>query len=341
MRAGEAAAISGPGAAGGLFLTARAERYICANITLPQPALRTRSETTLTIRTEPKGPRSDMSCSRHITLACLAAALVTSPAALASYTFTYQITTDTYLDSLNPASNYGLSGSDKVVINSSSRCRTLFDLPAGLWLHGPGSIRSASVSFYVWSDSTAAYDVSLFPLTTAFVEGNGTDGATWLTCDGTRAWNTAGGDFNAAHSVVGAKGPLGVNPNDGNGRFFTFDIAPLLADPAVAAELRNFGAMLRIDETIPPSGQRFASFTSANSSTYSAPYLPSLELTVVPEPSGAILGALGLAAVACFRRQRSAAKPQPAEGGHFWPPHQGRGIGTQGCLRAHVSGGNL
>lgn len=282
-----------------------------------------------------------MSCPRHITLACLAAALAAGPAALASYTLTYQITTDTYLDSLNPASNYGLSGSDKVVISSSSRCRTLFDLPAGLWLHEPGSVLSASVSFYVWSDSTAAYNVSLFPLTTDFVEGNGTDGATWLTCDGTRAWNTAGGDFNAAHSVVGAKGPLGVNPNDSNGRFFTFDIAPLLADPAAAAELRNCGAMLRIDETIPPSGQRFASFTSANSSTYSAPYLPSLEVTVVPEPSGSILGALGLAAAACFRRQGSAAKPQPAEPGHSCPPEHDQGTGTQGCSCADSASDDL
>ncbi|HQL80357.1 MAG TPA: hypothetical protein PLU91_19315 [Verrucomicrobiota bacterium] len=247
-----------------------------------------------------------MSRSRLFTLACLAAALAAGPAALASHPFTYQITTDTYLDSYNPASNYGLSGSDKVVINSSSKCRTLFELPAGLWLHAPSDILSASVSFYVWSDSTAAYDVSLFPLTTAFVEGNGTDGATWLTCDGTRAWNTAGGDFDAAHSVVGAKGPLGVNPNDSNGRFFTFDLAPLLADPAAAAELRNFGAMLRIDETIPPSGQRFASFTSANSATYSAPYLPFLELTVVPEPSIPTLGALGLAATIYYRRRRQA-----------------------------------
>ena len=251
-----------------------------------------------------------MSNTKHLIIACLLAA----QAALASNTFTYQITTDTYLDSGNSTRNYGLSGSDKVVINSTSMCRTLFDLPTSLWSYSPGDILSATVSFYVWNDSAPGYNVSLLPLTRAFTPGTGTgtaapaDGATWLTYDGTHSWTTAGGDFDSAYSVVGTRGAVGVNPNDSNGRFFTFDITSLLANPTAEAELQNYGAMLSIDfgQSPPASGQRFDSFTSANSSTYSAPYLPSFEVTVVPEPSSAILAIGGLAALACFRKKRPA-----------------------------------
>jgi hypothetical protein len=246
-----------------------------------------------------------MSNPKHCIIACVLAA----QAALADTTYTYQISTDTYLDSANPTRNYGLSVSDKVVINSTSVCRTLFDLPAGLWSHSPSDIMSASVSFYVWNDSTATYKVSLFPLTRAFSVGTSTtpaDGATWGTYDGIQSWTTAGGDFDSANSVVGVKGSLGVNPSDPNGRFFTFDIRSLLANATAEAELQNYGAMLRIDETIPASGQRFASFTSANSTTYGAPYLPFLELTVVPEPFSAILVVAGLATLPCLRKKRPA-----------------------------------
>ena len=250
-----------------------------------------------------------MSNVKHCSIACLLAGLAAGSAALANDTHTYQISTDTYLDSANPTRNYGLSGSDKVVINSTSMCRTLFDLPTDLWSYSPSDIVSASVSFYVWSDNTATYNVSLFPLTRGFVGGTGTgttpaNGATWLTYDGINSWTTAGGDFDSANSVVGVKGTVGVNPADPNGRFFTFDITSLLANPTAEAEFQNFGAMLRIDETIPPSGQRYASFTSANSTTYSTPYLPSVELTVVPEPSSSILVMAGLAALTCFRKKR-------------------------------------
>jgi len=248
---------------------------------------------------------------KYLISACLLAGLAAAPAALASHILTYQITTDTYLDSANSSKNYGLSGSDKVVINSTSMCRTVFGLPAGLWSYAPGDIVSATVSFYVWNDNTATYNVSLFPLTTSFVTGTGSNsgttpanGATWLTSDGTTLWATAGGDFDSVHSVVGTKGAVGVNPNDGNGRFFTWDITSLLADSTATSELQDFGAMLRIDETVPPSGQRFASFTSANSATYTAPYLPALVLTVIPEPSSLLLSVLGMAAVGWFLKRR-------------------------------------
>jgi hypothetical protein len=248
---------------------------------------------------------------KHFIIACLLAA----QAALADTTFTNQITTDTYLDSANPTKNFGSSGSDKVVINSTSVCRTLFDLPTSLWSYSPGSIVSASVSFYVFQDNTQTYNVSLLPLTSGFIAGTGSsagttpaNGATWLTYDGTHSWTTAGGDFDSAYSVVGLKGSLGPNPADPSGRFFTFDITSLLNNPTTEAELQNCGAMLSIDfgQTPPATGQCYASFTSADTTHYTAPYLPSLEVTVVPEPSLSVLVMAGLAAITCFRKKRQA-----------------------------------
>ena len=257
---------------------------------------------------------SDMRNLKYYIIACVLAVQAAGSAALADVTYTNQISTDTYLDSLNPTKNYGLSGSDKVVINNvsspSSICRTLFDLPANLWSYSPGDIVSAKVSFYVFNDNTGTYTVSLFPITTGFGVGTGTgtapaNGATWNTYDGTNSWTTAGGDFDSANSVLGIKGTLGVH-GDPNGRFFTFDITSLLANSTAVTELQNDGAMLSIDvgATEPPSGQQyFASFTSANSANYTAPFV---ELTVVPEPSSLILVTVGLAAITCFLKKRNA-----------------------------------
>jgi hypothetical protein len=265
-----------------------------------------------------KGTGSDMSNVKYCIIACLLAVQAAGSTVLAQTTITNQITTDTYIDSLNPTENFGLSGSDKVVINnvSPSVCRTLFDLPPNLWSYSPSQIESAIVSFYVFSDNTGTYNVSLFPLTRAFGvgmwNGKGTppaqaNGATWLTYDGTNSWTIAGGDFDSANSVVGLKGTLGAGGNN-NGRFFTFDITSLLANPTTDTELQDYGTMLAIDvgATEPPAGsQDFASFTSADSTSSTIPYLPSVALTVVPEPSSLILVTVGLGAITCFRKKRS------------------------------------
>jgi hypothetical protein len=256
---------------------------------------------------------------RNTKYVIIAALLAVQTAGSAQTTITNQITTDTYIDSLNPNENFGTSGSDKVVFNnvSPSVCRTLCDLPANLWSYSPSAIESAIVSFYVFSDNTGTYNVSLFPLTRAFGvgtwNGKGTppatpNGATWYTYDGTNDWTSPGGDFDSASSVVGLKGTLGAGGNS-NGRFFTFDITSLLDNPTTDTELQDYGAMLAIDvgATEPPSGQQyFASFTSADSSSSTIPYLPSVALTVVPEPSSLILVVVGLAGLACFRKKRRA-----------------------------------
>jgi len=223
-----------------------------------------------------------MSAMKHFIIACL----LVAHAALADTTFTYQISLDTYLDSANPTRNYGLSGSDKVVINSTSACRTLFDLPTDLWSYSPGSIESASVSFYVWQDNTGTLNITLYPLTRSFVQGTGsgtapTDGATWLTYDGTHPWTNPGGDFDPVCPVVGVKGDI-LDP-DLNDRFFYWDITELLKTAASRTELQNYGAILRIDETpVPATGMPRAPFTSSYDPSYPPAYWPSLQLTIRP-----------------------------------------------------------
>jgi len=205
-------------------------------------------------------------------------------------TFVTNITTTTYLDSRvsNQTNNYGHAHTVKVVIDNNvtsdgSICRGLFQFPPQLWTYSPGDIVSASVSFYVWQDNTADRNVTLFPLTRSFVQGtgNGTyppDGATWFTYDGTNAWTNPGGDFDPNSSVIAVKGPVLSPEND---RFFSWDITALLKTSTSRAELQNYGAMLRIDETpVPTTGMPRAPFTSSYDPSYTPAYWPSLQVTI-------------------------------------------------------------
>ncbi len=180
------------------------------------------------------------------------------------------ITVDTYIDSSRPTNNYGANGSAKVVA-SATPARALFMLPEDLWTNDVAQIVSATVSFYVWNDSTGDQEFRLYPLTRAFAE----DGATWNTCDGASAWTAAGGDYDAVHSVLAAKGVAGVYGSDANGKFFTWDITPLLTNPATRAELQAYGALLDAGTATP---QKFASFNSSDKTGYPQAYLPALTL---------------------------------------------------------------
>jgi hypothetical protein len=138
----------------------------------------------------------------------------------------------------------------------------------------------------VWQDNTGNRNVTLYPLTRSFVEGTGTgtspaNGATWLTCDGSNLWTNPGGDFDPGYPIVGVKGEV-LDPDE-NDRFFTWDITALLKNSASRAELRNYGAILRIDETpVPANGMPRAPFTSAYDPSYTPAYWPSLQLTIPP-----------------------------------------------------------
>ena len=180
------------------------------------------------------------------------------------------ITVDTYVDSSRPTNNYGASGSAKVVA-SSTPARTLFTLPADLWTNDASQIVSVTVSFYVWNDNTGDQEFRLYPLTQTFTE----DGASWNTFDGSNAWTTAGGDFDAANSVLAVKGVPGVYGSDPNGKFFTWDLTPLLTNATARAELQACGALLDAGTADP---QRFASFNSSDKTGYPQEYLPALTL---------------------------------------------------------------
>ena len=229
---------------------------------------------------------------------CLQAALVVLGIAFLglsaqAQTFVTNITTTTYLDSRvsNQANNYGEAHTVKALIDSDvtsdgSICRGLFQFPPQLWSYSPGDIVSASVSFYVWQDNTGTRNVTLYPLTRRFVQGTGygtypPNGATWLTYDGTNSWTNPGGDFDPGCSVVGVKEPV-LDPDENN-RFFSWDITALLQNSPSRAELQNYGAILRIDETpVSTGGFLGAPFTSVYDPAYTPAYWPSLQLTVRP-----------------------------------------------------------
>ena len=201
----------------------------------------------------------------------------------------FPIDVDAFLDSrpANANLNYGSAITVKTLVNSSdaSVCRGLFRLPPEIALYAPSEIASAKVFFYVWQDNTAERNVSLHPLLRPFAEGSRDgsatpDGATWNTADGTNAWSTPGGDFDPAHSVPAVKEP--ILDESAHDRFFSWDLAPLLADESARSNLLANGALLRIDESpLPPSGTPRAPFTSSDDFSYAPAYRPRLDLRVV------------------------------------------------------------
>ncbi len=258
---------------------------------------------------------------KYFMIAAIVAVQAAGSAAWAQTTNSYSITQDTYLGSRSATLNFGTSGSDKVV-DSTTPCNTLFQLPANLFSYSPGTIQSAVVSFYAFGPALqpGANTVYLYPLTQAFVSGtggkNGTAGAgaTWLTYDGTHSWTTPGGDYDAENavadittsSIVYNGSPVSVQVGDApnGGAFFTFDITSLLNNPTTEAELQDNGASLIIGSGASP--QSYVTFVSADTTqTSDTPaYRPLLDVTIVPEPSSLILVVVGLAGLTCFRKKR-------------------------------------
>ncbi len=225
----------------------------------------------------------------------LALALASQPARALTNALT--ITPTAYVDSRvsNQTLNYGRAHTVKALVNSNvtgdgSVCRGLLQLPPQLWAYPPEQVLSAKVVFYVWQDNSGSRNITLYPLTRAFVQGTGTgtlpaDGATWLTSDGVNPWTTPGGDFDPAHPVVGVKGSV-LDP-DLNDRFFYWDITALLKNAATRTALQNCGAILRMDEAPPPAaGAARAPFTSSYDLGYASPWWPSLQLTIAPTLAG-------------------------------------------------------
>lgn len=180
----------------------------------------------------------------------------------------YAITVDAQIDSRDPAFNYGVTTTAKVLVNGldGSLVRTLFSLPPEIWaIHGEQLI-SAKVWFYVWFDQTGERTVRLHPLTRVFAEGTGDatisgDGATWLSSDGQTAWTTAGGDYDDGVYVDAAEG----------GNWFSWDITALWDNE----ELRSFGAILRMNDESDPGYANMprAPFTSSEGPVNERPYV--------------------------------------------------------------------
>ena len=128
--------------------------------------------------------------------------------------------------------------------------------------------------------------------------GNGTyppDGATWLTYDGTNPWTNPGGDFDSGCSVVGVKGPVLIRTRTTVFQLGHHRVAQNFDKPA---ELQNYGAMLRIDETpVPTTGMPRAPFTSSYDPSYTPAYWPSLQVTIPPTVFNVVIsgGAISLA----------------------------------------------
>ena len=230
--------------------------------------------------------------------ACGLAALPIAASRAAAGGLDFPIAEDTHVDSRisNGAENwnFGADHTDKVVVNGQdspiSLCRALFRLPADLWLYAPSQIISAKVMFYVWQDNSGDRGVSLFPLTTDFVQGSGSkygqpdpvDGATWWTCDGSNAWTTPGGDFDANFPISGVKED--ILDESAHDRFFHWDVTGLLTNAAARTNLQAHGALLMIDEEPAPAPgtQYWAAFTSSHDPAYQPPYLPRLQLVLHP-----------------------------------------------------------
>ena len=249
-----------------------------------------------TAATSSPSAKADGVSAHAVRTACGLAALLIAASRAAAGGLDFPIAEDTHIDSRisNGAENwnFGADHTDKVVVNGqddpTSLCRALFRLPADLWLYAPSQIISAKVMFYVWQDNSGDRGVSLFPLTTDFVQGSGSkygqpdpvDGATWWTCDGSNAWTTPGGDFDANFPIPGVKED--ILDESAHDRFFHWDVTGLLTNAAARTNLQAHGALLMIDEEpVPATGMPRAPFTSSDDLGYAPAYRPHLDLQVI------------------------------------------------------------
>lgn len=205
----------------------------------------------------------------------------------------FPITTDTYLDSQSPSGNFGEVNVVKILVNSNTTvARGMIQMPEALAAYEPEEMLAARLRFYVWQDNTKAREIALYPLTRPFVEGvggssNTASGATWFTYDGTNAWTTPGGDYDAGFAVTGVKESV-LNTND-NDRFFSWDLTALLAEPVARSNLLANGAILIMsgEDSPPASGSDRAPFTSSNDPGTTPEYHPHIAVSLVPRDTRA------------------------------------------------------
>jgi hypothetical protein len=245
------------------------------------------------------------------------------------------ITEDTYVDSFvvegvplldTTRTNYGNSAVVKAVSNNgsgsqyplvTSLVRSLFSLPeTTFWeVIGNNQVSSAVVSFQSRNNSLAGRNVLLHPLTQVFTEGTGGQptasqggtsniptplGADWITYDGTNAWATPGGDFDAGVAITNSFRTVGVSPNQS--LFLDWDITALLNDPALRAQIHAKGMLLRVTNETNYTGNEFISLRSSEA-TGNFAGAPFITFTIVPEPAS-FAGITSLCMTLFMRRNR-------------------------------------
>lgn len=180
-------------------------------------------------------------------LPLLAAAAFAVPAASRAITHAHEIFPsaavvidardfDTPFPASSPTVKIVLNRSDdEETPDANNQSRILFTLPGDVFSVPAERISRALVVFSRTYDKQ--YDrrpLFLHPLSAPFSLSN----ATWNTRDAGTPWSTPGGDFlDASVSAV----------YDESSATIAWDIAPLLADPATAAALRDNGAIVRFD----------------------------------------------------------------------------------------------
>ena len=157
---------------------------------------------------------------------------------------------DTYISSTFSTSNYGASENSVLKVKIFSwlyRNQLLqFDLPSSI----PVNAHIVSAQLLLYQTSGTAGDVSVHRVNRSWIEGtksgSGTaDGATWKTYDGTNAWTTNGGDYDATAVSVSTI-------TTGSDISQSWEIAPLVQD-WLASPNTNYGMLLNTGDSISPS----------------------------------------------------------------------------------------
>ena len=176
---------------------------------------------------------------------------------------------DTYIDSVKQTFNYGADTTIYLKGGGKDNGLMKFDLAA----IPPGAlIQSAQLGVYTTNASSGPSDsLTLYRVTRQWTEGSGSgsataDGATWNATDGTLAWSTAGGDYDASTGVSTAfAGTVGWS---------NFDLAALVSDWA-AGTVPNYGMLL-----VPSAGVVNATISSSDNATVAQ--RPVLTVTFLP-----------------------------------------------------------
>ncbi|MFK7910039.1 MAG: DNRLRE domain-containing protein [Akkermansiaceae bacterium] len=165
------------------------------------------------------------------------------------------------------------------------RTAVAFDLSNPL-LTG-ATINSATLTFTARdADSSSAngtITLDLHQLSSSFTN----DGVTWTSRNGTDNWITAGGDFGAAlASTTGDPGTTA--PGD----TFSFSSGSL-AGAAESSIGGSFYLLAKTDSENNDSTRRLFRFASSRNTTSAPGPVLTIDYTPIPEPSTALLGALG------------------------------------------------